>query len=32
MPLQPIKDVREYKRSKESLKSRFESEKTGEQS
>ena len=32
MPLQPIKDVREYKRLKESLKSRFESEKTGEQS
>ena len=32
MPLQPIRDVREYKRLKESLKSRFESEKTGEQS
>lgn len=31
MALHPIKDIKEYKRLKESLKARFESEKTGEQ-
>ena len=31
MMLQPIKDMNEYRRLKESLKSRFEAEKTGEQ-
>jgi hypothetical protein len=31
MTLQPIKDMNEYKRLKESLKSRFEADKTGEQ-
>ena len=31
MTLQPIKDMNEFKRIKESLKSRFEAEKTGEQ-
>ena len=32
MTLQPIKDVSEYKRLKRSLRDRFESEKTGDQS
>ena len=31
MTLQPIRDVQEYKRLKESLKARFESDRTGEQ-
>jgi len=31
MTLQPIKDMREYKRLKQTLQSRFESDKTGEQ-
>ena len=31
MTLQPIKDMNEFKRIKESLKSRFDAEKTGEQ-
>ena len=32
MSLQPIRGVKEYKRLKDSLRSRFESEKTGDQS
>ena len=32
MTLQPIKDVSEYKRLKQTLRDRFESEKTGDQS
>ena len=32
MTLQPIKDVSEYKRSKRTLRDRFESKKTGDQS
>ena len=32
MTLQPIKDVSEYKRLKLTLRNRFESEKTGDQS
>ena len=32
MTLQPIKDVSEYKRLKQSLRDRFEPEKTGDQS
>ena len=31
MTLQPIKDVAEYKRLKQTLRDRFESEKTGDQ-
>ena len=31
MTLQPIKDVSEYKRLKQTLRDRFESEKTGDQ-
>ena len=31
MTLQPIRDVQEYKRLKESLKTRFESDRTGDQ-
>ena len=31
MPLQPVKDIREYKQIKDSLKEKFEAERTGDQ-
>jgi len=31
MPIQPIRDINEYMRLKESLKNRFDSERSGEQ-
>src|SRR5271163_3807763 len=31
MPLQPVKDIAEYKRVKEALRDRFEAERTGDQ-
>ncbi|HLX54535.1 MAG TPA: hypothetical protein VKR58_11370, partial [Aquella sp.] len=31
MPLQPVKDITEYKRVKEALRERFETERTGDQ-
>ena len=31
MPLQPVRDIGEYKKIKESLRKRFEAERTGDQ-